>query len=79
MFSKHKRNHWQIAYRNNAEKEFTLVQNPDWGWCADPFLVKFQGEIYLFAEIFLYDADEGDCRETGNERGDCAINTQPDA
>lgn len=74
MFSKHKRNHWQIAYRNNSEKEFTLVQNPDWGWCADPFLVKFQGEIYLFAEIFLYLSERkgviGYCKFNGENFGE---------
>ena len=48
--------HWQIAYRED-EGEFKLVSNPDWAWAADPFLVKYKGEIYLFAELFLYKSE----------------------
>lgn len=46
--------HWCIAYRTSEDKNFEVIKNPKWAWCADPFLVKFQGEIYLFAEAFLY-------------------------
>lgn len=49
--------HWQIAYRDNVEKKFKLISNPKWAWAADPFLVEFQGAIFLFAELFLYKSE----------------------
>ena len=73
MLDKYKCNHWQIAYRCSANEEFQLISNPKWGWCADPFLVKYRGEIYLFAEIFLYKSERngviGYCRFDGKEFG----------
>lgn len=49
--------HWQIAYRDNLEGEFKLISNPKWAWAADPFLIEFQDEIFLFAELFLYKSE----------------------
>jgi len=46
-------NHWDIAYCVKGQP-FRLITPPPYGWTADPFLVAYQGEIYLFAEIFLY-------------------------
>ena len=57
MFSKFKFARWQIAYRAIGKEEYRLVPNPPYGWCADPFLVEYQGRIYLFAEIFLYKSE----------------------
>ncbi len=45
---------WQIAYRMQGEDFFTLLQNPRWGWAADPFPIIYKGSLYIFAEIFLY-------------------------
>ena len=77
VFSKYKSNHWQIAYRCNPGKNFTLVQNPEWGWCADPFLVKYQGEVYLVAEIFLYSSERngvvGYCKFEGEKFGEWKV------
>ena len=39
--------HWQIAFREKTEKKFRLIPNPSWGWAADPFLVRYKGELYL--------------------------------
>lgn len=50
-------NHWQIAYRKTGMEYFVTVPNPIYGWAADPFLVEFEKEIYLFAEIFLYKSE----------------------
>lgn len=50
-------NHWQIAWKRDSEEKYRLIENPKWGWCADPFLVEYKGEIYLFAEIFLYKSE----------------------
>lgn len=52
-----KYNHWQIAYRTPKDKEFQLLPNPDFAWAADPFLVNFKGQIYLFAELYLYKSE----------------------
>lgn len=57
MLDKFKFDRWQIAYRREGEEIFYLVSNPPYGWCADPFLVEYQGTMYLFAEIFLYQSE----------------------
>lgn len=49
--------HYDIAFRTNPNEKFKLVDSPKYGWTADPFLVEYQGEIYLFAEIFLYKSE----------------------
>lgn len=46
--------HWQIAYRISRNEPFRMVENPEYAWAADPFLVEYRGRIYLFAELFLY-------------------------
>ena len=45
---------WDIAYRTKNDNKFKIVKPPKYGWIADPFLVEYKNEIYLFAEIFLY-------------------------
>lgn len=52
-----KYNHWQIAYRTEKYEKFILLPNPKYAWAADPFLVKFKGKIYLFAELYLYKSE----------------------
>ena len=58
--------HWQIAYRTEREAPFCLVENPPYAWAADPFLVEYKGDVYLFAELFLYRSERngviGYCR-----------------
>ena len=69
--------HWQIAWREQGKKEFHIVQNPPWGWCADPFLISFDGKILLFAEIFLFRSERngiiGYCQFNGNGFGDWTV------
>ncbi len=36
--------HWCIAYRKIGDESFSIVKNPAWAWCADPFLVEYRGE-----------------------------------
>lgn len=49
--------HWQIAYKKKQSNRFIMISNPPYGWAADPFLVEYQNELYLFAEIFLYKSE----------------------
>lgn len=49
--------HYDIAYRVIGEEQFHLVKTPDYGWTADPFLTYYKGDLYLFAEIFLYKSE----------------------
>ena len=62
--------HWSIAYKHKDEQKFHLIRNPEWAWAADPFLVEYAGEIYLFAELFLYKSERngviGYCKWNGN-------------
>ena len=46
--------HYDVAYKMLGMDKFEIVTPPKYGWIADPFLVEWQGEMYLFAEIFLY-------------------------
>lgn len=48
---------WQIAYRMRGDKLFHLLPNPEWGWAADPFPIVYGGNLYIFAEIFLYKSE----------------------
>ena len=57
MLNKFRFKRWEIAYRRKGEEKFHLIPNPPYGWCADPFLVKYHNTIYLFAEIFLYKSE----------------------
>ncbi|SEJ04212.1 hypothetical protein SAMN02910453_1984 [Lachnospiraceae bacterium A10] len=63
-------NHFSIAYKKIDEEKFKVVPNPKYGWAADPFLVEYRDEIYLFAEIFLYNSERngviGYCRYNGD-------------
>lgn len=65
--------HWRIAYRRIGEKIFRAVDNPPWAWAADPFLVQYEGELYLFAELFLYKSERngvlGFCKWEGEGFG----------
>lgn len=36
------------------KKEWTIIENPRFGWCADPFLYEHKGEYYIFAEMYMY-------------------------
>ena len=53
---------WNVAYRNKAtgtilsddSTEFTVIKNTWRTWCADPFVFEYDGETYIFAEIFDY-------------------------
>lgn len=58
--------HWQVAYRTERNAPFYPVDNPPYAWAADPFLVEYRGNIYLFAELFLYRSERngviGYCR-----------------
>lgn len=71
MFFLKKFYHWQIAYRKKGFDEFIPIPNPKFGWAADPFVIKYQGEIYLFAEIFLYKSERngviGYCKYKNNK------------
>ena len=49
--------HWHIAYKRIGTQRFEIIQSPYYGWTADPFLIRFKGRLYLFAEIFLYKSE----------------------
>ncbi len=61
---------WFIAYRENRNQPFQKIDNPNWAWAADPFLVEYSGKIFLFAELFLYGSERngiiGYCEYNGN-------------
>ena len=33
---------------------FMVVPNPNGGWAADPFLIEYEGLLYIFAEVYSY-------------------------
>ncbi len=68
---------WYVAYRKTGQDEFTLVDNPDWAWAADPFLVEYHNEILLFVELFLYKSERngvlGYCKWDGEKFGEWKV------
>ena len=72
-----KKYHWIIAYKKKRENRFTIIPNPSWGWCADPFLVEFKSEIYIFAEAFLYKSERKGvivyCKYNGSDFSDWKV------
>ena len=70
-------NRWEIAYRIGGKGMFQIVPSPSYGWTADPFLVEYRGEVYLFAEIFLWKSERngviGYCKFDGNGFGDWSV------
>lgn len=68
---------WQVAYRVMGQKEFRLIPNPSFAWVADPFLVEYQGTIYLFAELFLYRSERngviGYCKYENEKFGEWTV------
>lgn len=77
LIKKFKFNHWQIAYRINNNESFRLIPNPPWAWAADPFLVEFRDEVYLFAELYLYKSERngviGYCKYEDGKFGDWIV------
>ena len=66
-----------IAYRKGGKGDYQIIEPPPYGWTADPFLVEYKGEIYLFAEIFLYKSERngkiGYCKYKDGSFGDWEI------
>lgn len=53
---------WNVAYRSKIEGdildsnsgEFTVIKNNFRYWAADPFVFEYEGETYIFAELYDY-------------------------
>ncbi len=51
------------------KRKWTIIKNPKFGWCADPFLYRHDGEYYIFAEMYMYTRGYGGigyCKWEGN-------------
>ena len=68
---------WEIAYKDSKDSKYKIIKNPDWAWAADPFLVEYQGDIYLFAELFLYKTERnavlGYCKYSNGTFGEWTV------
>nr|WP_300807341.1 hypothetical protein [uncultured Acetatifactor sp.] len=77
IIKKYKSNRWQIAYRMHNSETFVLLDNPSWGWAADPFPIEYKGELYIFAEIFLYKSERNGviayCKYDGDRFSDWKV------
>lgn len=38
----------------NIYNKYTIVKNRFLSWCADPFPIEYEGELYIFAELFKF-------------------------
>ncbi len=69
--------HFGVAWKYTKDKMWSLVADPPYGWIADPFLVEFEGRLFLFAEIFLYKSERngviGYCTFNGDRFGDWTV------
>lgn len=72
---------WNVAWRfrkgtetllSDKETEFTIKKNSLRYWAADPFLFEYEGEVYIFAELYDYIHCRGGigyCKWDGKEFG----------
>jgi hypothetical protein len=74
---KHSFTHFGIAWRYKENGIWNIVNAPPYGWVADPFLVEYQGKLFLFAEIFLFKSERngviGYCTFDGNAFGEWTV------
>ena len=54
-----KREQWNIAFKYSSDPVFKIIPNGISYWVADPFPVKYKGELYLFAELYYYKKNKG--------------------
>lgn len=62
MFSKMSEGGWNIAIRrgsaglllDNQSEPFKIIPNSWRSWAADPFVMEYNGTVYIFAELFDY-------------------------
>lgn len=53
---------WNVAYRikqnglllNDVDTTFKIIKNSYRYWAADPFIINYNGETYIFAELYDY-------------------------
>lgn len=45
--------------RFNRQNKYHVIKNNFFSWAADPFPIEYNGELYIFAEIFLYSKAKG--------------------
>lgn len=50
---------YHIAYKTCGEKGYKVIPNNKKTWMADPFLFKFNGKLYIFAEMWMYKLGRG--------------------
>ncbi len=43
---------YKVGYRHKGETQFTILPNPLCEWCADPFVMDYEGKTYIFAEAY---------------------------
>lgn len=66
---------WIVAYREKQDdlfdlkKPFFLLNNPWYGWAADPFLFTHNGITYIFAEIWNFYLQKGSIGYVKYEEG----------
>lgn len=70
-------NRWEVAYRIGGHGGYSIIRSPEYGWVADPFLVEYKGDIYIFAEIFLWKSERngiiGYCKYNGRSFGEWVV------
>ncbi len=56
---------WKVGIRKreqgilSVDSPFFIIQNPWYGWAADPFLFEKDGTVYIFAEVWNYFRQRG--------------------
>ena len=69
--------HWDIAFRCDESMPFKVIENPKWAWAADPFLIKYNEKIMLFAELYLFKSERngviGYCEWNGQKFGEWKV------
>ncbi len=50
---------YHVAYKRAQERRYTVIKNNVNSWCADPFLFQYEGELYIFAEMWINIKEKG--------------------
>lgn len=50
---------YHVAYKKVGEEKFHVIKNNSNSWVADPFLLHYKGEMYIFGEMWINLKEKG--------------------
>lgn len=50
---------WNVAYKRKEETNYKVIKNNIDSWTADPFIFEYDGDVYIFGEVYEYEYPRG--------------------